>query len=101
MYVPEADQEKVCHEVHRVLTPGGRFLIWDVELPTRPDPAKDVAVYRFRFELPGRRIETGYGTFFPDRPHDLAYFTALARKTGFQVADEERHGRTLRLTLAR
>lgn len=102
MYVrPEADQEKVFREIHRVLAPGGRFLLWDVEIPARMDPKKDIAVFRFLFHLPKGEVKTGYGTFFPERPHDLAYFTALAAKTGFRVAAKESGGRSFFLTLTR
>jgi ubiquinone/menaquinone biosynthesis C-methylase UbiE len=99
MYIKEPDQEKVFREVWRVLQPKGRFLIWDVTLPTRPDPAKDIAVFRFLFKLPYGEVQTGYGTFFPERAHDLEYFTKLAAATGFEVAGKGQSGRTLRLEL--
>ena len=35
MYVKASDHERVFSEVHRVLKLGGRFLVWDVILPTR------------------------------------------------------------------
>jgi ubiquinone/menaquinone biosynthesis C-methylase UbiE len=97
----EPDQEKVLREVRRVLAPSGRFLIWDVELPVRPDPNKEVALYRFRFQLPGKEVKTGYGTMFPDKPHDMSYFAALAEKAGLRVESRQQQGRVLTLTLSR
>ncbi len=99
MYMKEPDHEKVFQKVSRVLAPGGRFLIWDVIISTREDPAKDVAMFPFRFRLPGKEVTTGYGTFYPERPHGLAYYSALAAKSGFAVVGKREEGRTFHLEL--
>jgi ubiquinone/menaquinone biosynthesis C-methylase UbiE len=99
MYIKPADQDRVFREVHRVLAPGGRFLIWDVILPPRFDSAKDIAVFPFRFKLPGEIVETGYGTRFPDQPHDLAYFRRLAENTGFRETGSKQKDRHFFLEL--
>ena len=46
-------------------------------------------VFRFRFQLPGKVVETGYGTFWPKQPMDLDYYKRLARETGFEVVRAE------------
>ena len=35
MYISESDHEKVFSEVHRILAPGGKFLIWEGLFPPR------------------------------------------------------------------
>ncbi len=99
MYMKPADQEKAMREMHRVLTPGGRLLLWDSLIPSRSDPKRDVIVFRFRFELPKEQVETGYGTFFPDRPHDRAYYAGLAETAGFRINQQREQGYTAFLDL--
>ena len=101
MYVPDAKQAQVFREAHRILASGGRFLVWDLDLPTRIDPKRDVAVCRFRFQLPREEVKTGYGAFFPDRPHDLAHYQSLAETAGFRVARKHDTGRTFFLELVK
>jgi SAM-dependent methyltransferase len=99
MYMKPEDQVKAAGEVFRVLEPGGRFLVWDVLLPARFDPVKDIAVVPLTITLPGREVQTGYGTFFPGKPHDLPYFVSLATTAGFEVAAQRSQGLTFFLEL--
>ena len=101
MYVPEAKQAQVFREAHRVLAKGGRFLVWDLQLPTRIDPKRDIALCRFRFQLPREEVKTGYGAFFPDSPHDLAHYRSLAEAAGFRIARERDAGGTFFLELVK
>lgn len=101
MYMKPEDQEKAVREAFRVLVPGGRIMIWDVQLPLSSNPKQDIVVYRFRFHLPAEQVETGYGTSFPKKRLDLAYYSQLVRSAGFIIDDQETVGNTFRLVARR
>lgn len=94
MYMKPADQERAARELHRVLRPGGRLLVWDVLLPARFDPVKDIALYPLDITFLGRTVSTGYGTFFPERAHDLPYYKGVLERAGFTVTAQTIAGRT-------
>jgi ubiquinone/menaquinone biosynthesis C-methylase UbiE len=101
MYIPGESHEKVFREAHRVLRPGGRFMIWDVVLPTAPDEQKRLAIFPLRVELPNEAIQTGYGVRFAEVLQDLSYYVDLAETTGFRVVDKRTKEQNLFLELAK
>ena len=93
MYVRErTDCARVYAEAYRVLQPGGRFLIWDTVLPTRPDTDKTIVAFGLTVHLPGPTIETGYSAKWPDEEKDVATYCRLAKSAGFEIARHETNG---------
>ena len=86
MYMRPEIQKRAFAEAFRVLAPGGRWMIWDAAIPPALENDTRGPVFRFRFHLPGKVVQTGYGTFWPEKPMDLDYYSRLARETGFEIA---------------
>ena len=101
MFMKEEQQPKAMSEIFRVLAPGGHFMVWDVIIPDRVDPKRDVFVVPLLVKLPREEVTTGYGTFWPAKVHDMAYFVAMAEAAGFKVVTKRQAGMTFFLDLAK
>ena len=99
LYIQDGDNRRVFGEVFRVLVPGGRFLIWDAALPTRPDTDKDVVAVMLTVKLPGREIQTGYGVRWPSEERGVAYYVRLAQGVGLEVIGQRQDDRLFYLEL--
>jgi len=101
MYIKDIEtHRKVFSEVYRVLTEGGRFLIWDAILPHRKKADKDIAVLTLAVKLGEEEVvETGYGTLWPEEGRRPSYYVKLAREAGFEVALKKEQGQRLFLAL--
>jgi SAM-dependent methyltransferase len=89
MYIDGADHKKVLDETYRVLTSGGRFLIWDALFGARPSDEKKYGVVPLTIKLPRREVQTGYGVRWPSEPHDLEYYERLAKESGFEIGESK------------
>jgi SAM-dependent methyltransferase len=87
MYIKPADHEKVMQEIHRVLKPGGRLLIWDVVCSAGKADGRQLLAF-LHIKLPARDINTGYGARFTEG-QSAEHFIELGEKTGFDVASRK------------
>jgi hypothetical protein len=60
-------------------------MVWDAAIPLAFEKDTRGPVFRFRFHLPGKVVETGYGTLWPEEPMDLDHYKTLARDAGFRI----------------
>jgi ubiquinone/menaquinone biosynthesis C-methylase UbiE len=89
MYMRPEIQRRVFAEVFRVLARGGRWLVWDVAIPRNPGDGTRGPAFQFRFQLPGKVVETGYGTLWPESPMDLDRYKQLAHESGFEIVSAQ------------
>jgi ubiquinone/menaquinone biosynthesis C-methylase UbiE len=99
MYIAAELHDNVFKEAYRVLVPGGKFLIWDVEFPRRTDPVKDIITFPLTVKLPDDEISTGYGVRWPEDGRDIYYFIETAKKSGFEVSQRKKTGHLIYLEL--
>jgi len=100
MYIKKRqDQEKVFEEISRVLKPGGKFHLWDVDLKQKPKTDQEIFIVHLMYTIDGRSKETGYGMRWPKESRGIDDYLAMAKKVGFHEIKTQRVGNTFYLSL--
>jgi ubiquinone/menaquinone biosynthesis C-methylase UbiE len=86
MYIPFDKHSKVFTEVYKVLKYKGRFLVWDVKMPTEHKGCT-VFIANLKIQLPNEEIKTKYGTKW-NKQQNLDHFKELAQKVSFKMTNE-------------
>jgi len=100
MYLKEKDDQiKVFQEAARVLEPGGKFHIWDVDLEEIPETGKEFYIVHLRYKTGQEFKETGYGMRWPKEPRGLGEYLDMANAAGLVEESSRRVGNTFYLCL--
>jgi ubiquinone/menaquinone biosynthesis C-methylase UbiE len=99
----EKDLQKIFSEAFRILTPGGKFLIWDVISPeAQADEKKIGFVIRLLVRLPGgEEVRTGYGQYWHPQKRTPEYYCRLAVAAGFRCIERSTRGEIFELELSK
>jgi SAM-dependent methyltransferase len=91
MYINPADHAKVLAEIHRVLRPGGRALVWDPVFPKKTSPNQVYVLFPLHVKLPsGKDVNTGYGVKLAEREgRGAAELLEPAKAAGFEVLQQK------------
>ncbi|NPE08649.1 MAG: class I SAM-dependent methyltransferase [Asgard group archaeon] len=84
MYMDSETKQKTINEVYRVLKTGGKFLVWDSEIPgEKPNDKVEFFVVPLQVKLPEKEIGTGYGVRFIFQ--DKKLISEMCKKAGFEL----------------
>jgi ubiquinone/menaquinone biosynthesis C-methylase UbiE len=89
MYIDQSDQEQVMKEICRVLKPGGKFHIWDTDMPSINDVEEDIYVLQLSIQIPDKTISTGYGVQLKNNKQNLESYKALCESSGLTILESE------------
>ena len=100
MYLKEEeDLHKVFREIARVLQPGGKFHIWDVDLEDLPDTDKEFYIVHLRYKIDQEYKETGYGMRWPKESRGIKDYLGMAKTVGLNKETSRQVGNTFYLSL--
>ena len=97
MYMTPEDVGRTLSECRRVLAPGGKLVIWDMDIPRNTTPDKQYYVIYLDVAIEGRTIHTGYGTRW-NKTQSMEDIAAAAKRCGFAIAEKRAAGHTFVIT---
>lgn len=97
MYIDRNEREQIFEEVYRTLKPGGRFDIWDVEIPKYDGGEKDVFVVPVTIKLPEKVIDTGYGIPWENKEQNFKYYLEKGKKVGLELENKSKYGKSFHI----
>lgn len=95
------DHQKVMKEAFRVLKPGGRMYLWEIDLSTRAPSKKKAYIVPVQYQVGQFKKGTCYGVSLPAEVRDEAYYLELAREAGFKHISTERIGQAFQFLFAK
>lgn len=95
------DHQKVMAEAFRVLKPGGRLYMWDIDLSKRTANKKAAYMVPVQYQVGQFKKGTAYGVRWPDQIRDETYYLELAREAGFQHLETVRIGQAFKFTFTK
>lgn len=100
LYIKDKDDQiKVFQEVARVLKPGGKFHIWEVDLAEKPETDKEFYIVHLRYKTGPEYKETGYGMRWPKYPRGMKDYLEMAEAVGLVEDTSRLVGNTFYLVL--
>jgi ubiquinone/menaquinone biosynthesis C-methylase UbiE len=88
MYIPLSDHRVIFQEIQRVLKHNGQFFLWDINLPRRTNPEKEIYIITLKITIDDKVIDAGYGTRW-EKEQNANYFIQLGREVGFEVLEQK------------
>ncbi len=93
------DQRRALQEAFRVLKPGGRLHLWEINLPEKPETHKEFYLVFIRYRVGDYEMGTGYGQRWPQEPRGMDDYIRLAEDAGFVLETSQRNQHTFMLVL--
>lgn len=97
----KSEQVKVFQEIARVLKPGGKFHLWDVDLVEKPETDKESYIVFLRYSIRGESKDTGYGMRWPTESRGISDYLEMSRTVGLNAEKSLQQGNTFNLELVK
>jgi ubiquinone/menaquinone biosynthesis C-methylase UbiE len=98
MFVKSAgEQLNIFHEIFRVLKPGAKLYLWDIDLVNHPTTDAEFYLVHLQYKVNNEVKETSYGQRWPEETRNEQHYLSLAREAGFTFVQAQRNQHTFYL----